>query len=39
MDVPTRNPTTPMVNVFRLDPKVQVHKMVVEAFARFDNLQ
>jgi hypothetical protein len=39
MDVPTKNPTIPMANVPRLDPKVQVHKMVVETLARFDNLQ
>jgi len=39
MDVPIRSPTTPMVNVLRLDPKFQVHKVVVEAFVRFDNLQ
>jgi hypothetical protein len=38
MDVPATNPTTPMVNVPRLDLEVQVHKMVVEAFAKFDNL-
>ncbi len=39
MDVPIRSPTTPMVNVPRLDLEVQVHKVVVEAFIRFDNLQ
>jgi len=39
MDVPIRNQITPMANVPRLDLEVQVHKMVVEAFTSFDNLQ
>jgi hypothetical protein len=39
MDVPIKNPATPMVNVPRLDPEVQVHMMVVEAFVKLDNLQ
>jgi hypothetical protein len=39
MDVPARNPTTPMVNVPRFDLEVQVHMMVIEGFARFDSLQ
>jgi hypothetical protein len=39
MDVPPKNPTTPMANVPRFDLEVQVHKMVIETFAKFDNLQ
>jgi hypothetical protein len=39
MDVLVRNPITPVANVPRLDLEVQVHKMVVEAFTIFDNLQ
>jgi hypothetical protein len=39
MDVHARNPTTSMVNVPRLHLEVQLHRLVVETFARFDNLQ
>jgi len=39
MDVPIRSPIAPMVTVPRLDPKVQVHKVAIETFVRFDNLQ
>ncbi len=39
MDVPPRNPVTPMDNVPSFDLKVQVHMMVIETFARFYILQ